>query len=367
VNTKLLAIKSLIQQGHLANAVSQLVGMVNEHAPRFQNEVILHSANLQQVLGDERKGIVGPEEARREKSRIVDALLDLIDSIDQELAAKQATESFDSSRGEMHEGIPVPRTNSRAPSTPVQRARADVLLVTVTKVETKAVLNIVKRKLSRDYRVLHINHRTYYDLGIIGGARTFMVRSEMGAGGPSGSILTVSEGITELSPSSVIMVGIAFGVDPDKQQIGDILVSKQMLPYELQRIGTGTDDELVIIPRGDRPSASPRLLDRFRDAELRWDGPKVRFGLVLSGEKLVDNLDFRNQLCKLGPEAIGGEMEGAGLYAAASLHKVDWILVKAVCDWADGKKHENKGQRQEEAARNAASFTIHVIEQGGLI
>ena len=93
----------------------------------------------------------------------------------------------------------------------------------------------------------------------------------------------------------------------------------QIVGYELQRIGTGEDSEPVIIFRGDRPSASPWLLDRFRDGELYWDGAEVEFGLILSGEKLVDNLDFRSQLQKLEPEVVGGEMEGAGLYAAAYL------------------------------------------------
>jgi nucleoside phosphorylase len=248
-----------------------------------------------------------------------------------------------------------------------QPSRADVLLVTVTKVEALAVLDLVKEKFGREYERQHIDLETYYDLGIIGGARTLMVRSEMGAGGPSGSILTISDSIRVLSPSAVIMVGIAFGIPSKERRIGDILVSKQILDYELQRVGTGVDDELVIIPRGDRPSAPSRLLDRFRDGELSWGGPKVEFGLVLSGDKLVDNIDFREQLREFELEAIGGEMEGGGLYSAAHRRKIDWIVVKAICDWADGEKHRNKRQRQEKAARSAANFTLHVIEQGGLV
>ena len=46
--------------------------------------------------------------------------------------------------------------------------------------------------------------------------------------------------------------------------------------------------------------------------------------------------------------------------------RIDWILVKAICDWADGNKACEKDKRQEEAARNAARFTLHVIQQGGL-
>ena len=162
------------------------------------------------------------------------------------------------------------------------------------------------------------------------------------------------------------MVGIAFGMNEKKQHIGDILVSKQIMDYDLQRIGTDNDGKRIIIPRGDRPSASPRLLSRFRAAFNYWEPPpEVKFGLVLSGAKLVDNQDFRDQLLKFETEAIGGEMEGAGLYATAQRKKVDWILVKAICDWGDGQKNQDESQRQKEAAENAARFTKYVIEKGG--
>jgi nucleoside phosphorylase len=243
----------------------------------------------------------------------------------------------------------------------------DVLLVTVTKVEARAVLDAAKDVTGHDYTTFRAGagNQTYYNLGIIGGAKTVMFRSGMGMSGPSGSIATTLEAIDSLSPSAVIMVGIAFGVDQSNQDIGDILVSEQISAYELQRVGTNDVEEPSQIQRGDRVSASVRLLDRFIDGEMRWQGPRVKFGLLLSGEKLVDNLAFRNRLLQIEPEAIGGEMEGAGLCSVAYRKKVDWILVKAICDWADGKKHENKKQNQEIAARNAASFTIHVIEQEG--
>ena len=144
------------------------------------------------------------------------------------------------------------------------------------------------------------------------------------------------------------MVGIAFGVNAKKQSVGEVLISQQLMLYELQRIGTSKDNaKSLVIPRGDRPHASSWLLDRFHNAEAYWDDRfKVSFGLILSGEKLVDNVDFREQLKQFEPEAIGGEMEGAGLYTACQDAKVDWILVKAICDWADGNKKRNKKENQ---------------------
>jgi hypothetical protein len=88
----------------------------------------------------------------------------------------------------------------------------------------------------------------------------------------------------------------------------------------------------------------------------------VRFGVLLTGDKLVDKFDYREQLRTFEPEAIGGEMEGAGLYAACQDKKVDWILVKAICDWADGNQAQDKDARQRTAALNAANFVLHALQ-----
>jgi nucleoside phosphorylase/tetratricopeptide (TPR) repeat protein len=239
--------------------------------------------------------------------------------------------------------------------------QADVLLVTATKIETRAAFQAFRDATSADSRPEAIGDKTYHDLGTVNDTRVWLVQSEQGAGGLGAAQQTVQKGIETLAPSAVVMVGIAFGVNPEKQQIGDILVASKLLLYEPQRVGAE-----VTIPRGTRADCSPRLLDRCRSAELYWDGAAVRFGLVLSGEKLVDNLVFRQELLKFEPEAIGGEMEGAGLYVACQDRHVDWILVKAICDWADGNKAADKDARQATAARNAALFVLHTLQKVGL-
>ncbi|NTU85469.1 MAG: hypothetical protein HGA45_39965 [Chloroflexales bacterium] len=243
---------------------------------------------------------------------------------------------------------------------------ADVLLVTVTDVETDAVRDALAERHGRSFQTTFLGDKTYRDLGLIGGARAMLVRSEMGAGGPGGSLLTVAAGIAALRPAAIIMLGIAFGVAPGRQQIGDILVARQLMLYELQRVGTDSLGDYQLRARGDRPSATAWLLDRFRAGRDDWRGAPPHFGLILSGDKLVDNHDFRAQLGQLEPEAIGGEMEGAGLYAAAQSQRADWILVKAISDWADGAKGQAKDESQRLAARNAAEYVFHVLEKGGL-
>lgn len=241
--------------------------------------------------------------------------------------------------------------------------KPDVLLITVTSMEAETVLELFESITGERFQRKFIGPKTYFDLGIVHGTKVFMVQSEMGSGGPGGSQITATEAIRTLTPSIVIMVGIAFGLRPGKQLLGDVLVSDRILYYEPQRVGK----KLII--RGPRPQASTLLLDRFRSAVYDWPKPtpdtKVHFGLLLTGEKLIDNMNFRKRLLGLEPEAIGGEMEGAGLYSAAEFAQVPWIIVKAICDWADGDKNNpNKNQDQYVAARNAAGLVLHVISLG---
>lgn len=233
-----------------------------------------------------------------------------------------------------------------------------VLLVTVTKVEANAVLELFPIHTGQAWSRIYILGKAYYSLGRLGGVDVFMVQSEMGSLGPGSAIVTVLRAIQDLKPTAVIMVGIAFGIDPSYQTLGDILVSRYLRSYEQQKIKGRT-----VIPRGDRVFTSTKLLGLFRDGDLDWTGARVHFGLILSGEKLVMSRSFRTRLLKIEPEAIGGEMEGAGLYTAANESKVDWILVKAICDWADETKNYDS---QPLAAKNAVSFVIHVLKHGGL-
>jgi nucleoside phosphorylase len=234
----------------------------------------------------------------------------------------------------------------------------DVLLVTANEHETQAVLQVFEEATKSPAKPVPLEGRVYRDLGTVNQTRVFHALSEMGSGGPGATQQTVDKAIRALNPGSVIAFGIAFGVNEKKQAIGDILISEQLRLYDLQRAGRD------IILRGDKPHASTRLINFFKGvAQTSWQGPRVRPGVILTGDKLVDNMDYRDQLIRFEPEAVGGEMEGAGLYVASNDHKVDWIVIKAICDWGDGHKGKNKNARQKKAAKTAADFVLHTLQQ----
>ena len=269
---------------------------------------------------------------------------------------------------------PTNSTGNHYPETNLSK----ILIITVNDLEIQAVVTAFETAAEQKARVFTKGDRTYQDLGIVNDSQVFMAISEMGSQGLGASHQTTQKAIAALRPHAVFAVGIAFGIDEKKRQIGDILVSQQLMLYELQRVGQKESvlswlirflkpEQSVkarIILRGDRPHGSDALISFLKNTKQSWQKDVgVHFGLVLSGEKLVDNLDYRDSLKKLEPEAIGGEMEGTGVYVSCQDAKVNWIVVKAICDWADGNKGQDKTQRQSLAAKNAADFIVHALQQ----
>jgi nucleoside phosphorylase len=237
--------------------------------------------------------------------------------------------------------------------------RVEVLLLTATPTEWAAALRTMKPLPAPVAGTLDGRR---YVVGRVGRHLVALTRSRPGSGTRDGSLLTVRHAIDRWNPRAVIALGIAFGGYTAKQKISDVLVSTRLFHYEIRR-----EQKPHGIERGSGPDAGRVLLEQFGDVEgwtfFRPDGKKcdMKDGPMLTGEKLVDDLDFKEQLFKRFPEAIGGEMEGSGIYAACSdADHNEWIIVKAVCDWGDGTKGKHY---QKVAAAAAASLVEHVLSR----
>ncbi|MCK9385803.1 MAG: NACHT domain-containing protein [Nevskia sp.] len=173
-------------------------------------------------------------------------------------------------------------------------------------------------------------------------------------------------------PLAIIAVGIAFGADAEKQRLSQVLVSKYIIDYEVGKVHRNGQ----ITPRGARPKASRNLLDalgaldqRQKNGPSRAIWPELLFGGLLSGEKLLDNYNYRESLKMLAgqqDDIVGGEMEAVGVHTALDGHPTHWVVIKAICDWGDGSKGKDTQRRQKDAAANAAQVVRALLEHGAL-
>jgi len=249
----------------------------------------------------------------------------------------------------------------------IQIPTVDFILATAVKIELTTMFEHLT-PLEGEEKVICIQWISdKYFIGMCGQYKCCLVMSEAGGMGRHGSALVILDAIDRLQPHAVILCGIAFGLypehsDPSKSQVlGDVLVSTQSVIYEKRKINENEE-----IYRGPIAESGRNLAQAVNHFEWSWryQRKKRRFekGPILSGEKLVNSSEFREKLKAEFPSAIGGEMEGAGLYSAAARRNIEWLIVKAICDFAAVKGDS----AHELAAKNACNFVAKFLEQPGL-
>jgi nucleoside phosphorylase len=241
-------------------------------------------------------------------------------------------------------------------------AHVAILVETATPLETTALHAAMQPLAGQDALIVGSLGFATYTIGTLGNYAVAHVQTDMGNESPNAAQLATNDAIVETRPKLLLQVGIAFGLQPAKQRLGDVLIAQHITSYEMVKLKPDSIEE-----RGETMRADATLIERVAAHGRTWyvpraDGSPVAFhiGQVLSGAKLVNNRNFRDALVRRFPAALGGEMEGIGAYAAAFRHRVPVLLVKGICDWADGAKDDHA---QPFAAFTAVELLRHVLQK----
>lgn len=246
---------------------------------------------------------------------------------------------------------------------------ADFLLVTVTAIETEKLLEHISPISKQGVLEVVYEEKTYH-IGRMGGYNVIHCQCKnQGALAAGSSILTITNAIRHWPCiKAVIMVGIAFGMyDEDnpggKQHIGDLLIAKEVVPYDYQKV---QPDKIEY--KAEHQIVDSQILDAFTLVGADWNEKNLydeetgfEICTMLSGEKLVNNKTFRDELKSHFLTSRGGEMEGAGVASACVNSRLPWIVMKSICDFGDGDKQHHKHARQACAASLAAEACRRVL------
>jgi nucleoside phosphorylase len=175
----------------------------------------------------------------------------------------------------------------------------------------------------------------------------------------------------------IVQLGMAFGINPQHQNPGDVLISTSIIPYDnrdirparrwlLQRVLCG-EGYVADYQQVDREPVRPTLVELFRREQRRGGHAfRVFVGAMLSGAARIHSRLFRDELARNVPAGedpiVGGEMEGVGLLAASTAaDNPVWCIVKGVADFADENRDAVINANRPIACRNAADFVLGAL------
>lgn len=193
--------------------------------------------------------------------------------------------------------------------------------------------------------------------------RIVHIRTSAGSMGVNSAGMVLPNVLQELDVKYLVSAGICFGLKPIKdgrefQKLGDVLIATHIQDYETKRKG---EQEIF---RGERTSASPGILQAARIARTQTSGIEYQIleGIMLSGQILVDDEKTVEELRVAFPEAIGGEMEGNAVAGASIYKRLQWILIKGICDWGMGKEDGSQAIAAERACSLAVKAIVNLLD-----
>jgi len=156
------------------------------------------------------------------------------------------------------------------------------------------------------------------------------------------SALAATDLVREFQPRYLVLLGIAGGV-PGEVALGDVVIADPVIGYEYSKVYKDFSEN------EPRPFRSPqKLVPSFQNDMPRLpcvsgkpvDGPtEIQVGPLASGSKLVAAKEFRDKLTGLSRKVCALEMEAEGVAQAARHYGCEFLVVKAISDFADSTKH----------------------------
>lgn len=157
---------------------------------------------------------------------------------------------------------------------------------------------------------------------------------QMGSNRDLGMRKTLEEVFSIFRPNVVFSMGVAFGIDPTTQNIGDVLVSHKVFPYSENKVR----DDLILPDRSQDKVIDSWLDVRFVNTTGFLEG--VTYGSILSGGSVLSSDQDKVRICRAYSKqdyVVGGEMEGSALFQLCASYDIPCAVIKGICDWGSCK------------------------------
>jgi nucleoside phosphorylase len=175
----------------------------------------------------------------------------------------------------------------------------DLLLLTITKVEFNAVFQLLDPPQGQPKILRALIRNTVYYVGRYGHYTAILLAS-FGAG-MGNAMNHLHEALQLFKCQLVINIGIAWGANPDKHKLGDVLVAKKVVNIDDVKRHQGK-----IIERSEIPQIDPRINAVVNTTEQFWEDQryKVHIGLYVGSNMLLNDPAVKKSILDRYSEAI---------------------------------------------------------------
>lgn len=201
-----------------------------------------------------------------------------------------------------------------------------------------------------------------------------------------------SAAIHHWNPAYIVLLGIAGGLKPKKQKVGDVVVAEEILGYVVDEISDeGEQSKRRFRTTGQRADAM--LVRQVKalvsnDIEYKaWQNnciqaaegsiaekierpPEIHIGITATGNTVVKSTKFSRELLeRLNQKMIAVAMEMDGVFDAVwgSSTKAEVLMIRGISDFADPEKQrhdaEGDGAWRKWAAGNAARLLSALLSR----
>ena len=225
-------------------------------------------------------------------------------------------------------------------------AEVKIMIVTANQIERDSLFSYCSKQSL--HHVIKIAKKNFvYSFFKIGENKVVHVEPvNIGSYSKGGAASVISEALKIVKPSIIISLGVAYGADYEKNEIGDVLVGRQHFSYDkAAKISNGK----LSIKKLHIEEPDDYMLSRFKSnvfteekhCGIFGNSFDVVLGNMVTGEFVVDSIEARNMIFSpFKPFGIvGGEMEAYGIFEEIN-NTAHCILMKGICDWAVGKNEE---------------------------
>lgn len=238
----------------------------------------------------------------------------------------------------------------------------DVLLFVTTDAEETALLEVARELGITCQRRTDPELRDYFDLGTVGIKRVVAIRTRIGTVEHGAATSQAIRFQAHTSATAFVAMGMAWGISPTLQSIGEVLVSRSLFPYDHREMVDSPTGPVPNYEKTKRRVSSDALFSLVQAESQKSKLPfKVTPGMLLSGGARVSSRAFRDTLAAGIPDAaavVGGDMEGVGLLAVAPAAKPRWLIVKGISDFGEGRAVETDPALRATACRNAVWLVL---------